>query len=69
MRHGIDIFSDYSLKLGVTFLINNNKVFDITHLNDLESFMLKPDVDTSLTKTSLENWLFKLYCVWSNVFT
>ena len=31
--------------------------------------MLKPEVDTSLEKISLENGITKLHCVWSNMFT
>ena len=31
--------------------------------------MLKPEVDTSLEKISLESGFIKLYCVWSSMVT
>ena len=45
------------------------KIFYICHLNHLLSFKLKPEVDTSLEKISLENGLINLYCVLSNMAT
>ena len=31
--------------------------------------MLKAEVDTSLERINVKNWLIKLYYVWSNMFT
>ena len=55
MRHGIDIFSDYSLRLGVTVLIIKNNIrYLIYSINDLESFILKTEEDTTLDKNIIQ---------------
>ena len=44
-------------------------ILSIYHLIDLQSFTLKPGVDTSLERINVKNGLIKLYCVWSDMFT
>ena len=50
-------------------LFKKSKYLWHCHLNDLLSFTLKPEVETSLERINVKNGQIELYCAWSNMVT